>query len=128
MMELRDAFVDAYPGFVERRCSALGVPTPTDEVRDGQDWLRTELAQLLSLPFAAQRRGPLELFQEAMRFPTAALLRSGVEPVQRSEVATAALPGDVFDLAPASSQDLGEEAWHAHLRWGAAKAKALGSD
>lgn len=126
MTELVDAFVEAYPRYVVRRCDALGVPVPTDAVTEGGAWLRESLTELFRLPFAEQRRGPLELFQEAMRFPTAALEASGVEPVKRFEVAQTALPGDLYDLAPASSQDLGENAWHAHLRWGAAKARALG--
>lgn len=126
MIGLVDAFVSAYPGHVAARCSRLGLETPSVAVAEGQAWLRRELTELLAQPFSEQRRGPLELFQEAMRFPTEALVDAGVEAVQRSDVARAALPGDIFDLAPASSQDLGEEAWQAHLQWGAAKARALG--
>ena len=126
MTELVDAFVAAYPRHVDSRCDALGVPAPQAAVGEGQAWLHAALTELLEVPFAEQRRGPLELFQEAMRYPTAALEAEGVEPADRNEVAKAALPGDLYDLAPASSQDLGEEAWYAHLAWGAAKARALG--
>jgi len=70
----------------------------------------------------------LELFQEALRFPTYALEQAGNQPVGRDEIATNALPGDRFGLAPASSRDLGEEAWMAHLSWGAAKAAAITRD
>lgn len=125
MTELIDAFVAAYPSHVELRCAVLGVDPPSGAVRRGQTWLHEALTELLEQPFAEQRRGPLELFQEAMRFPTAALIDAGVEPMDRNAVARAALPGDLYDLAPASSQDLGEEAWRAHLRWGAEKARAL---
>ena len=128
MRELIDAFVEAFPRYVDERCEALDLLVPPSAVAEGQAWLREELGELLSRPFVEQRRGPLELFQEAMQFPTIALQEAGAEPVDRNEVARAALPGDVFDLAPASSQDLGEEAWHAHLRWGAAKARALSND
>lgn len=125
MTSLVDAFVRAYPRHVAARCTALGVVPPSVAVQDGAEWLRTELTELLELPFGEQRRGPLELFQEAMRFPTAAMEAAGVQPIDRDAVATTALPGDLFGLAPASSQDLGEEAWQAHLAWGAAKAQAL---
>ena len=81
--------------------------------------------ELAPEPFDRQRRGPLELFQEAMQFPTAALSELGVEAVERDPIADQALPGDVFDLAPASSSTLGETVWHAHLAWGAAKANAM---
>jgi hypothetical protein len=57
-----------------------------------------------------------------MSFPTAYLLEQGCEPVTRDPVAVNALPGDVFDLAPASSAVLGEDVWRAHLQWGAEKA------
>lgn len=85
----------------------------------------SELTALLARPFSQQPRGPLEVVQEAMRFPTSSLQQAGVPPADRDEVAVNALPGDVYDLAPASSRDLGEEAWVAHLRWGARKAQAL---
>jgi hypothetical protein len=76
-----------------------------------------------ALPFPL-RRSPLEIFQEAMRFPTEALDALGALGAGRDPVAEAALPGDRYDLAPASSQALGEAAWRAHLAWGAAKARS----
>jgi len=95
------------------------------EVAEGEAWLAAELEDLLSLPFVQQRRGPLELFQEALRFPTAGLAQLGVPAPKRSAAESTALPGDAYGLAPASSQDLGEEAWQAHIAWGAVKAGAL---
>lgn len=92
---------------------------------DGEAWLTAELADLLALPFADQGRGPLEVFQEAMRFPTAALAAAGVPTAVRDDVTANALPGDLYGLAPASSRDLGEEVWAAHLAWGVRKAAAL---
>lgn len=92
---------------------------------EGAAWLASNLDTLLSLAFADQPRGPLEVFQEAMRFPTEALGAMGIAPVARDQVAARALPGDVYDLAPASSRDLGEAVWAAHLQWGARKAAAL---
>lgn len=92
---------------------------------EGESWLGSQLDELLSLPFADQTRGPLEVFQEAMRFPTDALAFGGIPAAHRDQVAANALPGDVYDLAPASSRDLGEEVWVAHLQWGARKAAAL---
>lgn len=94
-------------------------------LEEGESWLGSQLVELLSLPFADQKRGPLEVFQEAMRFPTGALASGGIPAVRRDQVAANALPGDVYDLAPASSRDLGEEVWAAHLQWGARKAAAL---
>ena len=92
---------------------------------EGEAWLASHLDALLSRPFPEQPRGPLEVFQEAMRFPTEALATDGVPVAQRDKVAVNALPGDVYDLAPASSRDLGEDVWAAHLQWGARKAAAL---
>ncbi len=91
----------------------------------GERWLDRELRAQLARPFRHQTRGPLEIFQEAVKFPTEALTAAGVAAVSRDEVTAHALPGDVYDLAPASTRDLGEEVWRAHLAWGAAKAAAL---
>jgi hypothetical protein len=60
-----------------------------------------------------------------MRFPTRALAEAGTPPVRRDPAAVAALPGDLYDLAPASSRPLGDAAWEAHMAWGAAKAAAM---
>jgi hypothetical protein len=126
--ELRRAFVAAYRPRVVAGVEALGVewsPALDEGVSEGERWLDSTLTELLSLPFAEQPRGPLEVFQEAMSFPTAALDGAGVPPAARDEAAVAALPGDRYDLAPASSTALGEEAWQIHMRWGATKAKAF---
>jgi hypothetical protein len=122
---LIDAFVAAYRPYVEARVGLAGWPSVSESIAAGEEWLSSALFELLSLPFALQRRSPLELFQEAMQFPTEALDRAGVAALPRDEVAAAALPGDMFGLAPASSQDLGEPAWRAHLEWGAAKAASF---
>ena len=112
----------AYRPYVLRRLEAAGLP-PVDEAIDrGAEWLAAALRDLLELPYREQRRSPLEVFQEAMSAPTEALSARGIEEVARDEVTVAALPGDRFGLAPASSQELGESAWAAHLAWGAAKA------
>lgn len=120
--------VEAFPQHVESRILEQGWDRP--ETLDaalvaGAAWLRKALDDLLASPFAEQHRGPLEIFQEAMRFPTEALAVAGFETVARDPGAVAALPGDVYDLAPASSRLLGDEVWMAHLAWGAAKARAV---
>jgi hypothetical protein len=125
---LRDALLAAYAPHVAAGVAALGVPeTPglAEAIAEGERWLADALDDLLGRPFAEQRRTPLEVFQEAVRFPTEALDAAGVSPITRDEAAEAALPGDRYGLAPASSQELGEHAWQAHLAWGSAKAIAM---
>lgn len=125
---LRSALVGAYPPYVAAVLKARGTAVPEmldDAVGEGVAWLDEALGALLALPFRDQARGPLEVFQEAMRFPTGALLAAGVEQPLRDEAAVSALPGDHYGLAPASSQDLGEDVWAAHIVWGAAKAGAF---
>lgn len=126
--ELVSALVAAYSPHVRNRVARLGLDVPPgleDAVEEGRRWLETALPDLLGRPFASQDRGPLELFQEALRFPTAVLEQAGHQPMPRDELVTNALPGDLFDLAPASSHDLGESAWKAHLAWGASKAAVM---
>ncbi len=124
---LQAALVAAYGPYLRRMLAERGLTAPGLDaaVEEGRAWLDESLGALLSLPFRGQPRGPLEVFQEAIRFPTAALAAAGVEPPLRDEAARTALPGDLYDLAPPSSQDLGEDVWGAHLAWGAAKAGAF---
>ncbi len=130
--DLIQAFTEIFPSFVRARLAELELDSVAlDAVRldtaiaEGRIWLEQNLMRLLTQPFAEQRRGPLEIFQEAMRFPTQALLEAEAEPSARDEAASRALPGDVFGLAPGSSQELGEEAWRAHMAWGMRKARAM---
>lgn len=122
---LRDALVAAYPGYVAALLRERGWPEIPESVAAGAAWLAESLDDLLVQPFAAQGRGPLEVFQEAMRHPNEALARAGAPVPERDPAAASALPGDLYDLAPASSRALGEEVWLAHLAWGTAKAAAL---
>ena len=125
---LQEALVRGFRPHVIRTVESRGWtvdPQLAASIEQGEAWLAEELEALLSQPFEQQRRGPLEVFQEAMRFPTEALAAQGIEPVERDPAAAAAIPGDRYDLAPASSAMLGEQVWQAHLAWGAAKATAM---
>lgn len=126
--DLRGAFVAAFPAYVEERLAALDIAPPPGfdaAVAEGAAWLDARLAELLGKHPALQRRSPLELFQQALEPPTRALAAAGVPEVPRDPVAINALPGDVYDLAPATSQVLGEAAWRAHVAWGIEKAEAV---
>ncbi len=129
--ELRDVLVSVYVPHVRRRLVAMSIE-PDEALANalsiGRTWLADELTALFTTPHPQQSRGPLELFQEAMRFPTEELRRRGVDPVHRNAVAERAIPGDVYDLAPASSSLLGETVWQAHLAWGAEKASVMAEE
>lgn len=127
---LRERMVGAYGDHVRARIEALGHADELDAemeeaISEGERWLDEHLGELLGLPFDRQPRGPLEVFQEAMRFPTELLRSRKVTPPKRDEIVRNALPGDDYDLAPASSSLLGEAVWEAHLAWGAEKARVL---
>lgn len=125
--DLHHAFVGAFGPYLKAIVEKRGYPEiPSGVLNSARAWLETELTALLETPYSEQRRSPLEVLQEAMRAPTDWLASQGVRPPLRDPVAVAALPGDTYNLAPASSAVLGEEAFHAHLAWGAAKAGALG--
>lgn len=126
--ELIDRLVAAYAPYLSGLLEERAWPEPPGwrtSLARGERWLRTELEELLSMPFREQPHGPLEVFQMAVRFAGAALAKAGITPVVRDRVVAEALPEDVYDLAPASSRRLGEEVWAVHLRWGAAKAAAF---
>ncbi|MEK7252647.1 MAG: hypothetical protein AAB198_05305 [Actinomycetota bacterium] len=122
---LRDVFVAAYRPYLTELLLARGWPVVSEAIAVGEADLGTALDALLSLHYREQRRAPLELFQEAMIAPNDALAAAGVEAPVRDSIAEAALPGDMYDLAPASSAVLGDDAWRAHLAWGVAKAAAI---
>ena len=115
----------AFTPYLEQRLAERGWPSLPDATQAGAEWLSGSLDELLALPYLLQRRAPLELFQEALAPANEALAAAGVVPPKRDTAAEAALPGDRYDLAPASSAALGEEAWKAHLVWGAAKAQSV---
>ena len=120
--DLPQAMTAAYRPYLAKVAAEFDIAAA---IAAGETWLSTELAALAATPFVLQRRAPLEVFQESMRFPTEALDALGVPKPSRNAVAAAALPGDAYGLAPASTQDLGTEVWEAHISWGAAKATAI---
>ena len=121
---LADELVAAYVPFVRSRAESLGLDL-AEALEAGEVWLREELATELSRPYDEQRRGPLEIFQAAMSFPTEVLLGAGIDEPTRDAMAVKALPGDRFNLAPASSRDISENVWTAHLTWGVTKAAVM---
>ncbi len=83
------------------------------------------LRALLAEDVDAQRTGPLDLLRRrAVAFPTELLRQAGVPEVQRDGFDEAALPDDVYDLAPRSFADLDPALQEVGLVWGATKARA----
>ena len=118
-------FLGTFRPYLSERLAERGLEVPGEIMDEAEQWLAGHLADELGLPFGEQRHGPLEFFQAAMEIPTNWLVESGATPVSRDPVTVEVLPGDVYDLAPASSRDLGEEGWMAHMSWGTAKAAAF---
>jgi CheY-like chemotaxis protein len=126
--DLVTSMLSVFSSYVDGRLEELEIDRPAsfdNALTEGEAWLGANLEALLSLPFGEQRRGPLEVFQEAMWFPTEALAGAGIEAIPRDPGEAAALPGDLYNLAPASSRQLGDEVWEAHLAWGATKARSF---
>ena len=126
-----EAFVAAFRPYVERVVEDIGLPLAggvDDAISIGEQWLETELAQMSKTPAHELRHGPLEIFREAIRFPTAALEAAGVVPATRGDVEQRALPGDVYGIAPATSRDLGADAFDAHVAWGVERAQGFNID
>lgn len=123
-----EALVGAYAMYVRQKLARKGLEETEGldtAIEEGCEWLREALDELLRRPYHMQDRGPLESFQEAMRFPTRILRHAGHPRAPRDPLASNALPGDLYDLAPASSRELGESVWRDHLAWGTAKASAM---
>lgn len=125
---LRRALIETFPGYVHRMIAERGLPEdPRVEaaIRAGRDWLAEALDDLLGRPATEQDRSPMQVFREALHGPTAALEAMGAGPIHRGPGDAALLPGDLYGLAPAGSQELGEEPWRAHVEWGIAKAREV---
>ena len=76
MADLQSAFVNAYEPHVRGRIADLGISVTgplSEAIEHGRVWLESALGECQGWAFDQQRRGPLELFQEAMRFPQACL-------------------------------------------------------
>jgi hypothetical protein len=122
-------------GDPDRRLPAVraGACSPTRMGLDGRSrpepprgrCLARRNSSLLSLPFADQTGVRSKCSRRRCGFPPRLWPPPGFPRSSATRWPANALPGDVYDLAPASSRDLGEEVWEAHLRWGAAKAAAL---
>jgi hypothetical protein len=117
------AFVDAFVGYVAERLGDSAAIR--DAANEGRGRLDEAMSSWAAEPATVQRSSPLELFREALAVPTAAAAAAGREPADRDEAAGDVVPGDVFDLAPMTSRDLGDEAWQAHVRWGLLRARVV---
>ena len=125
---LTAAMMSAFPDYLWRRLRELGVVAGSAVERAvAAATIRLEqgLSELLARRLSEQAKSPLELCREATAEVTAALTASGLTPPERDEWETDRHPDDVYGLYPASSQDLGEEAWRLHLDWGVAKAQRV---
>ncbi len=123
---VRTTFVAAFPAYVRRKVDEIAPGVDVGEgIRQGAAWLAGELQQWAGLAASAQGRGPRQIFQTAIAVPTAALGTAGVRSASRDATAESALPGDEYGLAPASSREIGEEAFRAHVAWGVARAREM---
>ena len=87
------------------------------------------LRDFFATPPADQRTTPLEIVRTATGDVTGVLSAAGIPPVERDEFATRAFPDDLYDVAPATLADLGDdELGPLQLAWGLAKAKVLRAD
>jgi len=131
--ELADAIEAALPAWVvrsvEQRLQAWAGradPVVIDQARAAGERSRAEIGaeirRLLSLDVDEQRTNPLSIVRRAVRYPTQVLQAAGVPPVRRDEFAEHAFPDDIYDLSPASFDDVDPSLHEPGLLWGAAKA------
>lgn len=125
-IDLRSAFVDAYPRYVAGLLTSRGLPVDdvvADAIVEGTGVLDGLLTTLERTPLEEQRVSPLELFREALRPVDRALGLVGAP--EAADVAGAQAAWDRYGLAPGSSQVLGLRAHEAHLAWGVRKASLM---
>lgn len=123
--QLSAAIVAAFPGYVEQRLQQMGIVKDAmldDVIAAASDRLETQLGSLGEAPLT---ESPLETVRIATEAVTAALLEKGTAPVMRDTRADELHPDDVYDLYPATSRDLGEAVWQAHMKWGIERARLV---
>jgi hypothetical protein len=122
------SLVTAFPGYIKQRLASLGVTFDDDldeVVVAAVGDLAKSLDALASLPLQDQVKSPLELVREATAPITKVLSNRRVSTPDRDAWAVEVHPEDLYDLYPASSRDLSEEAWQLHLAWGVDKARVV---
>ena len=77
---------------------------------------------LLDLDIDAQPTTPLTLIRGAVSHAAEVLSAHGVPEPRRDDFAVTTFPDDVYDLAPATFDDVSPDLHDPGLRWGAAKA------
>jgi hypothetical protein len=134
--ELLSVTVAAVPAWVERCVDRVlaeqGIAAGRD-VRaaaaraavDARAAVAAELGALLAQDVDDQRRNPLAVLRAATRFPTAVLREAGAAPVRRDEFQRERFPDDVYDLSPATWQDVDPGLHGPGIVWGAWKARTI---
>ena len=123
--QLSEAVVAAFPIYVRGRLQALGVTEDgalTGAIAEATAQLEVQLGRLEGAPLV---ESPLELVRIATEPITAVLRDQVVAPVTRDERSAEIHPDDIFDLYPATSRDLGEAVWRAHMAWGIERARVV---
>ena len=133
---LADAVEVALPGWVERsvtrimaawlgRAPDAGVVEAAQEAgRRAAAEVGAEVRALLEADIDEQWTTPLSLLRAAVRYPTEVLREAGVPPVERDPFQEKLVPGDLYDLSPASFADVDPALAEPGMVWGAAKALA----
>ena len=133
---LAEAVTAALPGWVERSVARLVAAwtgaEPSAEVaeaaraagRRAADEVGAAVRALVEADIDDQRSTPLSLLRAAVRYPTEVLRAAGVPPVARDAIQERLLPGDVYDLSPATFADVDPALAEPGMLWGAAKALA----
>ena len=133
---LADAIEVALPRWVERAVTRIlvawqgGPPegavaeAARDAGRRAAAEVGAEVRALLGADIDEQWTTPLSLLRNAVRYPTAVLEDAGVPPVERDPIQVRLLPGDIYDLSPASFADVDPSLAEPGMLWGAAKALA----
>jgi hypothetical protein len=133
---LADAVDVALPRWVERSVTrimvawqggppdAAVVDAARDAGRRAAEEVGAEVRALVAADIDEQWTTPLSLLRAAVRYPTRVLEDAGVPPVERDPIQERLLPGDIYDLSPASFADVDPALAEPGMVWGAAKALA----
>jgi hypothetical protein len=125
---LSAAFAGAFPRYLTEKVGGFGVEVTAElaaTISAATTGLETSLADLLAVPPAEQEQSPLELVRTTTLPITRLLSEAGVPQPKRDADEAEIHPEDLYGLYPATSRDLGEQAWQAHMQWGIEKARLV---
>jgi len=110
---------------VERANDSIDRQQIDDVVQASSHDVLNELDAFFRTDVDEQKTNPLHILRQSTQLANDLLLKAGIQPPQRDEFESSAMPHDVFRIGPLTWRDLSEDTQEAGITWGAWKAATV---